>query len=103
MHLISLTKKGFSALEIQQLIGHKRYGLIWYMMHKTRLVMGKRDDNYQLTDYIEVDEGFFEQVGDKGVIAGNKQKNMPDDEKKNKRGRGSERQAKVLAMVESKL
>lgn len=102
IHLMTVTKKGFSALEMQRLIGHKRYGPIWYMMHKIRRVMGKRDDKYQLTGYIEVDEGFFERVDDKGVIAENKQKNAADDEKKNKRGRGSERQTKVLAMVESK-
>lgn len=102
IHLMTVTKKGFSALEMQRLIGHKRYEPIWYMMHKIRRVMGKRDDKYQLTGYIEVDEGFFERVDDKGVIAENKQKNAADDEKKNKRGRGSERQTKVLVMVESR-
>ncbi|MFT6726884.1 MAG: hypothetical protein ACJAV7_001334 [Flavobacteriales bacterium] len=48
MHLISPTKKGFSSLEMQHQIGHKRYEPIWAMMHKIRSVMGKRDEKYQL-------------------------------------------------------
>lgn len=102
IHLMTVTKKGFSALEMQRLIGHKRYEPIWYMMHKIRRVMGKRDARYQLTGYIEIDEGFFERVDDKAVIAENKEKNTSEEEKNKKRGRGSEKQAKVLVMVESR-
>lgn len=101
IHLMSVTKKGFSALEMQRLIGHKRYEPIWYMMHKIRRIMGKRDDEYKLSDYIEIDEGFFERVDDKEVIISNKEKKPPGD-KGTKRGRGSEKQSKVLVMVESK-
>src|SRR5678810_918257 len=57
---MSLTKKGFSALEMQRLIGYKRYEPIWLMMHKIRISMGHRDDKYTLDGYIEMDEGFFE-------------------------------------------
>jgi len=60
LYLMSLTKKGFSALEMQRLIGHKRYEPIWLMMHKIRISMGHRDDTYTLDGYIEMDEGFFE-------------------------------------------
>jgi transposase-like protein len=102
IHLMSVTKKGFSALEMQRLIGHKRYEPIWYMMHKIRRIMGKRDDKYQLSECIEIDEGFFERVDDKEVITANKEKNPSGDDKPNKRGRGSEKQTKVLVMVESK-
>jgi len=98
IELMSATKKGFSALEMQRLIGHKRYEPIWYMMHKIRRVMSKRDDQYQLKEYIEIDEGFFERVDNKDVIKEKKEKPPV----KNKRGRGSERQSKVLVMVESK-
>ena len=99
--LMTLTRKSFSALEMQRLIGHKRYEPIWYMMHKIRRVMGKRDDQYQLSDYVEMDEGFFERVDDKEVIK--EKKEIPAGAKaKTKRGRGSERQTKVLVMVESK-
>lgn len=60
LYLMSLTKKGFSALEMQRLIGHKRYEPIWLMMQKIRISMGNRDDQYTLDGFIEMDEGFFE-------------------------------------------
>lgn len=91
MHLLTATKKSFSAKEVQRQLGHKRYEPIWAMMHKIRSVMGLRDATYQLTESIELDEGFFETVD-------------PDRDKEEpiKRGRGSQRQTAVLVMVESK-
>ena len=53
-------KKRFSALEMQRLLGHKRYEPIWAMMQKIRITMGNRDEKYQLNGFIEMDEGFFE-------------------------------------------
>lgn len=50
MHLITSTKKSFSAKEIQRQIGHNRYEPIWAMVHKLRCVMGLRDDEYKLQD-----------------------------------------------------
>ena len=91
MHLITSTKKSFSAKEIQRQLGHKRYEPIWYMVHKLRSVMGLRDDQYQLKDQIELDEGFFETVS----ITRNKSEPL-------KRGRGSQRQTTVVVSVESK-
>lgn len=60
LYFMSLTKKGFSALELQRLVGHKRYEPIWGLMQKIRMAMGHRDDKYLLDGYIEMDEGFFE-------------------------------------------
>jgi hypothetical protein len=60
LFLMSLTKKGFSAKEMQRLIGHKRYEPIWLMMQKIRISMGLRDDKYRLDGFIEMDESFFE-------------------------------------------
>lgn len=60
LFLMSLTKKGFSALEMQRLTGHSRYEPVWLMMHKVRISMGHRDDSHTLDGYIEMDEGFFE-------------------------------------------
>ena len=60
------------------------------MMHKIRSVMGLRDDNYKLTDSIELDEGFFETVN----------KDLLCDEVL-KRGRGSQKQTTVLVMIQS--
>lgn len=59
IHLLSSTKKSFSALEIQRQLGHKFYEPIWLMVHKIREAMGKRDDKYLLGGELEIDEGFF--------------------------------------------
>jgi len=89
MLFMTTTKKGISACELQRQIGHKRYMTIWSVMHRLRIVMGKRDDLYQLSDMIEFDEGYFE-------------KQVPEHTKSNlKRGRGSERQVNVAVMAES--
>lgn len=45
LFLMSLTKKGFSALEIQRIIGLKRYEPIWIMMQKIRCSTGNRDNS----------------------------------------------------------
>jgi hypothetical protein len=99
--LLTSTKKSFSALEVQRQLGHLYYEPIWYMLHKIRYAMGKRDDNYHLHNQIELDEGFFEIVPtkeDRDRIA----KEIEDNKGKLKRGKGSQRQACVLVMVESK-
>lgn len=59
MFLMSATKKGFSAKEIQRQLGLKRYEPVWAMVHKLRKAMGKRDDRYTLEGMIEFDEGYF--------------------------------------------
>ena len=89
MHLITATKKTISAAEMQRQLGHKRYQPIWEMMYKLRSVMGQRDDRYKLSGAIELDEGYF-------TIA-----NPLDEGEKLKSGIGSQRQSKVLVMVES--
>ena len=91
MHLLTSTKKSFSAKEIQRQLSHKRYEPIWGMLHKLRQAMGKRDEQYQLSGSIELDEGFFSTE-------------IPDQEKDKplKRGRGSQKKTKVLVMAESK-
>lgn len=91
MHLLTSTKKSFSAKEVQRQLGHKRYEPIWAMLHKIRSVMGLRDDNYKLNGEVELDEGFFT------TVSITRDKNEPL-----KRGRGSQRQTSVLVSVESK-
>lgn len=59
MFLMSATKKGFSSKEIQKQLGLKRYEPVWFMVHKLRKAMGKRDARYTLEDMIEMDEGYF--------------------------------------------
>lgn len=60
------------------------------MVCKLKDVMGKRDDRYHLTAQVELDEGFFSIE-------------LPEEEKDKplKRGRGSQKKARVLVMVES--
>jgi transposase-like protein len=91
MHLLTSTKKSFSAQEIQRQLGHKRYQPIWTMLHKLREAMGNRDDKYQLSGPIELDEGFF-----------STEISEQDKDKPLKRGRGSQKKTKVLVMTESK-
>ncbi|CAM3686950.1 Transposase zinc-ribbon domain-containing protein [Elizabethkingia bruuniana] len=59
MFLMSVTKKGFSAKEIQKQLGLKRYEPVWTMVHKLRKVMGNRDFRYTLKGIIEFDEAYF--------------------------------------------
>jgi len=100
IHLMTSTKKAFSALEMQRQIGLKYYEPVWYMMQKIRLTMGKRDANYKLQGDIEIDDAFYEIVDlpDKDRLG-----NKIQTEEDLKRGRGSQKQAKVLVMVESRL
>ena len=90
IHLLTSTKKTFSAREIQRQLGHKRYQPIWHMMHKLRDAMGKRDADYTLSGELELDDGFFT------TPIAKDQKDEPL-----KRGRGSQRKSKVLVMAES--
>ena len=92
IHLLTSTKHSFSALELQRQLGHKYYDPIWAMLHKLRSAMGKRDDQYQLSGQIELDEGFFSTAIE-----------VEDKDKPLKRGRGSQKKTKVLVMVESKV
>ena len=90
MHLLTSTKKSFSASELQRQLGHKNYNPIWAMLHKLRVAMGKRDEKYELKGMVELDEGFFV------TEVSEEEKNEP-----RKRGRGSQRRSKVLVMAET--
>lgn len=91
IHLLTSTKKTFSSLELQRQLGHKFYEPVWFMVQKIRKTMGVRDQKYQLEKVVELDEGFFESVDTE----------MDEDKKgeKRKRGRGSQKQSKVLVMA----
>ena len=62
MFLMSISKKSFSALEMQHMLGHKRYEPIWAMMHKIRAGMGNRESRYKLDGEVELDDAFMEVV-----------------------------------------
>ena len=90
IHLLTSTKKTFSASELQRQLGHSNYNPIWAMLHKLRQAMGKRDSEYSLKEVIELDEGFFSTEIDED-----------EKDKPLKRGRGSQKKSKVLVMAES--
>lgn len=91
MHLMTSVKQVLSAKEVQHQLGASQYPPVWLMMMKLRNIMGKRDSVYQLSDEVELDEAFFPI-------------RVSEDSKNEtlKRGVGSQKQAKVLVIVESK-
>ncbi len=89
MFLMSATKKGFSAKEMQKQLGLKRYEPVWQMTHKLRKAMGKRDAGYTLEGMIEMDEGYF-------TVASSEV-----EQSKGIRGRGAVGKANTLVMSES--
>jgi hypothetical protein len=89
IHLMTSIKKSLSALEVARQLDI-RYDTVWYAMHKIRCAMGKRDAKYKLDGTVEIDDAFFVAVD-----------LSRDPEEEIKRGRGSQRKAKVLVMVES--
>ncbi len=90
MHLLTSTKKSFSAAELQRQLGHKNYMPIWAMLHKLRNAMGKRDAEYKVCGMVELDEGFF------STEALDSEKDKPL-----KRGHGSQKKSKVLVLAET--
>lgn len=91
MHLMTSIKQVLSAKEVQYQLKIEQYPPVWLMMMKLRSIMGKRESIYQLSDEVELDEAFFPI-------------RTPEDVRgeKIKRGAGSQQQAKVLVIVESK-
>ncbi|KQB39697.1 Tra [Flavobacterium aquidurense] len=62
IELMTLSKRRFSILQIQYLLGHKRYEPIWLMVQKIRLVMHNRDKKYTLRAYSEFDAEFLKEI-----------------------------------------
>lgn len=62
IELMTLSKRKFSILQIQYLLGHKRYEPIWLMVQKIRFVMQQRDEKYLLRAYSEFDPEFLKQM-----------------------------------------
>lgn len=85
--LISFSKKGLSAKEIQRQLQLTRYESTWYLMHRIRRALAKQNAKISLSGTIEFDEGYFTVLTSKKRVQ--------------KRGRGSNNKAKVAIMVES--
>lgn len=82
--LMSRQKSGISMLSLQRMLGIKTYKTVWTMGHKIRKAMADRDEHYQLTGLVEMDETFI----------GPKKPGPP--------GRGAKGKATVLIAVESR-
>lgn len=89
IHLMTSTKKGFSAHELRRQLGHKRYEPIWNLMRKIRCFMGKSDDNKKLDGMVELDDAYISTH------------TLKTEKKTLKRGKGSQKKTKVTVMVES--
>ncbi len=58
IYLMSTDKRGCSALKLKREL-KIAYDTAWTMSHKIRNAMKQRDEGYQLSGYVEMDEGFF--------------------------------------------
>ena len=81
IYLMSSDKRGCSALRLKRelLIA---YDTAWTMSHKIRNAMKERDEEYQLSGFVEIDEGFF----------------GSPSEGEGKRGRGTDKAPVVVAL-----
>lgn len=78
MHLLTSTKKTFSAKEIQRQLSRNRYHPVQYMVHRFCQAMGKRDGEYVLEGRIEPDEGVFFHSGQEEKGKPEFSQNYPD-------------------------
>jgi hypothetical protein len=103
MHLLTSTKKSFSAKELQRQLGRKRYEPVWAMLHKLRQAMGIRDEAYELEEFVEMDDAFFSTFihQTSQEIKGQTKEEQSVENDKLKRGKGSQKKSKVLVMAES--
>lgn len=96
-HLMTSSKKGVSALQLQRNLGLGSYKSAWHLAHRIRLSMNTTPIEAVLSGIVDVDENY---VGGKPRKENKGGSGNPDAEpKKNKRGRGTEK-APVLALVE---
>lgn len=91
-HLMSSSKKGISALQLQRVLGIKNYKNAWHLAHRIRLAMTE-GLGAVLKGTVEVDETY---VGGKPR---KENKGNEEPRKKSKRGRGTDK-TPVIALVE---
>lgn len=92
-HLMTSSKKGISALQLQRNLGLGSYKSAWHLAHRIRLSMNEESVQKALKGTVEVDETY---VGGKP-----RKENKGSKPKKHKRGRGTDK-VPVLALVERK-
>ncbi len=94
-HLMSSSKKGISALQLQRVLGIKNYKNAWHLAHRIRLAMTEGLVGV-LKGTVEVDETF---IGGKPRKENEGGEGNEKPKKKSKRGRGTGK-TPVLALVE---
>src|ERR1700722_8564370 len=59
MHYMSSTKTiTLSCMQMMRNLNTTIYSAVWYMMHKIRISMGKRDAQYKLQGGVEIDDAY---------------------------------------------
>ena len=89
-HLMLVSKKGMSALQIFRYMGFGRYKTAWLMCHKIRTAMV--EDIKKLGGIVEIDETYV----------GGSDKNRHWDKKSGQRGRGDTGKTAVVGAVKRK-
>ena len=80
IYLCATDKRGISAVQLSRTLGIC-YDSAWHLLDKIRTAMGQRDENYQFSGIIEMDDGYVGGGGHNG-----------------KRGRGTTKPKIVIAL-----
>ena len=79
-YLCATDKRGISAVQLSRTL-NICYESAWYLLHRIRVAMGKRDGNYELSGIVEMDDGYVGGATHNG-----------------KRGRGTDKAKIVVAL-----
>ena len=61
IYLCATDKRGISAVQLSRTPGIC-YESAWYLLHRIRAAMGKRDEKYELSGIVEMDDGYVGRV-----------------------------------------
>ena len=61
IYLCATDKRGISAVQLSRTL-NICYESAWYLLHRIRAAMGKRDEKYELSGIVEMDDGYVGRV-----------------------------------------